>query len=81
MLAYIIAIPAIEIVIPAILILTVINSSLTGIGNGDGFMFELDSVTDTIIILIVGGWTFFTAINLKLFSLLHNPCSTKVYTI
>ena len=27
------------------------------------------------------GWTFLTAISLMLFSLLHNPCSTTIYTI
>jgi ferrous iron transport protein B len=28
-----------------------------------------------------GGWTTLTAVNLMLFSLLHNPCSTTIYTI
>ena len=28
-----------------------------------------------------GGWTLLTGINLMLFSLLHNPCSTTIYTI
>ena len=28
-----------------------------------------------------GGWTLLTAVNLMLFSLLHNPCSTTIYTI
>jgi ferrous iron transport protein B len=32
-------------------------------------------------ILRAGGWTLLTAINLMLFSLLHNPCSTTIYTI
>jgi ferrous iron transport protein B len=27
------------------------------------------------------GWTALTAVNLMLFSLLHNPCSTTIYTI
>ena len=27
------------------------------------------------------GWTLLTAVNLMLFSLLHNPCSTTIYTI
>jgi ferrous iron transport protein B len=44
-------------------------------------MFELDSVSDTANILHAGGWTFLTGINLMLFSLLHNPCSTTIYTI
>jgi ferrous iron transport protein B len=31
--------------------------------------------------LSAGGWTALTGINLMLFSLLHNPCSTTIYTI
>ncbi|MFQ5515866.1 MAG: ferrous iron transporter B, partial [Myxococcota bacterium] len=31
--------------------------------------------------LRAGGWTLLTGINLMLFSLLHNPCSTTIYTI
>lgn len=81
LLAYIIAIPANEIVIPTVLMLTVITAGLTGIGEGAGVMFELDSVTDTERILTAGGWTLLTAVNLMLFSLLHNPCSTTLYTI
>ena len=44
-------------------------------------MFELDSVSDTEALLRAGGWTLLTGINLMLFSLLHNPCSTTIYTI
>jgi ferrous iron transport protein B len=44
-------------------------------------MFELDSINDTGDLLRAGGWTLLTAINLMLFSLLHNPCSTTIYTI
>ncbi len=81
LLAYIVAIPANEIVIPAILMLTVMSVKITGFGAGDGVMFELDSATETAAILKAGGWTLLTAINLMLFSLLHNPCSTTIYTI
>jgi len=80
-LAYIIAIPANEIVIPSILMLTVANLGLAGVGAGSGVMFELDSVIDTANILTTGGWTLLTGINLMIFSLLHNPCSTTIYTI
>ena len=31
--------------------------------------------------LHAGGWTVLTAVNLMLFSLVHNPCSTTIYTI
>jgi len=80
LLAYIVAIPANEIVIPTILMLTVMASGIPG-GEGAGVMFELDSVSATGDILRAGGWTLLTAINLMLFSLLHNPCSTTIYTI
>lgn len=81
LLAYVIAIPANEIVIPTILMLTVTNLGLAGIGGGRGVMFELESIADTAQILQAGGWTLLTGINLMLFSLLHNPCSTTIYTI
>ncbi|HLG32175.1 MAG TPA: nucleoside recognition domain-containing protein [Ignavibacteriaceae bacterium] len=81
LLAYIIAIPANEIVIPTVLMLTVANIGLAGLGAGSGVMFELDSVSDTASILHSGGWILLTGINLMLFSLLHNPCSTTIYTI
>jgi len=32
-------------------------------------------------ILTAGGWTLLTAINYMLLSLMHNPCSTTIYTI
>src|SRR3989304_6551554 len=81
LLAYIIAIPANEIVVPTVLMLTVLVAGIAGVGSGDGVMFELDSVADTSAILHAGGWTVLTGINLMLFSLLHNPCSTTIYTI
>ncbi|OGU77622.1 MAG: iron transporter FeoB [Ignavibacteria bacterium RBG_16_34_14] len=80
-LAYIIAIPANEIVVPTVLMLTVLVAGIAGVGSGSGVMFELDSVADTSAILHAGGWTVLTGINLMLFSLLHNPCSTTIYTI
>lgn len=81
LLAYIVAIPANEIVIPTILMLTVASINLMGYGEGSGVMFELDADLDTANVLMAGGWTLLTGINLMLFSLLHNPCSTTIYTI
>ena len=81
LLAYIIAIPANEIVIPTILMLAVVSAKLTGVGEGAGVMFELDSETAIAAILKADGWTILTGINLMLFSLVHNPCSTTIYTI
>jgi ferrous iron transport protein B len=81
LLAYIIAIPANEIVIPTVLMLTVLTTGVSGVGEGAGVMFELDSLGATKDVLTAGGWTALTGINLMLFSLLHNPCSTTLYTI
>lgn len=81
LLAYVIAIPANEIVIPTILMLTVLVTGTSGVGEGAGVMFELDSLTGTKALLDSGGWTLLTAVNLMLFSLVHNPCSTTIYTI
>jgi ferrous iron transport protein B len=79
--AYIVAIPANEIVIPTILMLTVLVTGVTGVGEGAGVMFELDSNAQTMALFQAGGWTLLTAVNLMLFSLIHNPCSTTIYTI
>ncbi|MFM1852352.1 MAG: hypothetical protein RIS54_2036 [Verrucomicrobiota bacterium] len=81
LIAYVVAIPANEIVVPTILMLTVLLAGVHGVGEGAGVMFELDSETATKSILQAGGWTLLTAVNLMLFSLLHNPCSTTIYTI
>jgi len=80
-LAYIIAIPANEIVIPTILMLTVLSARLAGMGEGAGVMFELDDMSAYSTVFKAGGWTLLTAVNLMLFSLVHNPCSTTIYTI
>jgi ferrous iron transport protein B len=81
LLAYVVAIPANEIVIPTVLMLTVLTAGISGAGEGAGVMFELESVTATGDLLRAGGWSLLTAVNLMLFSLLHNPCSTTIYTI
>jgi ferrous iron transport protein B len=81
LLAYIIAIPANEIVIPTILMLTVLATGISGYGAGAGVMFELGDQSAYMAVLTAGGWTLLTAINLMLFSLIHNPCSTTIYTI
>jgi ferrous iron transport protein B len=81
LLAYVVAIPANEIVIPTILMLTVLaTAALAGVGEGAGVMFER-SAADVGDMLRGAGWTTLTGVNLMLFSLLHNPCSTTLYTI
>ena len=79
--AYVVAIPANEIVVPTILMLIVLVNPVGGFGEGAGVMFELDSVDSTATVLEAGGFTLLMAINLMLFSLVHNPCSTTIYTI
>jgi ferrous iron transport protein B len=81
LLAYVVAIPANEIVIPTVLMLTVLTGHLTGVGAGNGVMFELDNPGAVGEMLRGAGWTALTGLNLMLFSLLHNPCSTTIYTI
>lgn len=81
LLAYIIAIPANEIVIPTILMLTVLSARLAGVGAGTGVMFELNDLQAYLKVFSAGGWTLLTAINLMIFSLVHNPCSTTIFTI
>lgn len=70
--AYIVAIPANEIVVP-----TIIMTYL-----GSGMMTELTGLSDLRELLVDRqGWTLLTATCLMLFSLLHNPCSTTIATM
>lgn len=72
LLAYIIAIPANEIVVPTMMMVYL----------GTGMMTEVESFEDIRRILVdQNGWTLLTAVNLMLFSLLHNPCGTTIITI
>jgi ferrous iron transport protein B len=80
LLAYVVAIPANEIVIPTVLMLTVLAGGVPEAGAGAGVMFELDA-GEVGALLRGAGWTTLTAVSLMLFSLLHNPCSTTIYTI
>lgn len=80
LLAYIVAIPANEIIIPTILMLT-LNLGKSALAQ-TGVMLELESDTQVKQVLTqIGGWTALTGVNLMLFSLLHNPCSTTILTI
>jgi ferrous iron transport protein B len=72
LLAYIIAIPANEIVVPTMLMVYM----------GTGMMTDVPSFAALRELLIgQNGWTLLTAVNLMLFSLLHNPCATTILTI
>jgi ferrous iron transport protein B len=81
LIAYLVAIPANEIVIPTVLMLTVLTTKTVGVGGGAGVLFDLNSSADLLTLLHAGGWTLLTAVNLMLFSLAHNPCGTTIYTI
>ena len=73
LLAYVIAIPANEIVVPTILMLYLGNSMMTE---------EFSSVTEWRSLFVdAHGWTLLTAVNLMLFCLLHNPCATTIVTM
>jgi ferrous iron transport protein B len=72
LLAYVIAIPANEIVVPTILMTYM----------GAGRMVELETLAQLRELLVVAhGWTLLTAVCLMVFCVLHNPCSTTVWTI
>ena len=78
--AYIVAIPANEIVIPTVLMLTMMVGGSSAVQAG--VMLEFEQTSETVNVLVnLGGWTALTGINLMLFSLLHNPCSTTILTI
>jgi ferrous iron transport protein B len=72
LLAYIIAIPANEIVVPTMLMVYMGTSMMTDLPSLEGLRS-----------LLIGqhGWTLLTAVNLMLFALLHNPCATTILTI
>jgi len=72
LLAYIIAIPANEIVVPTMLMVYLGTGMMTDV---QGF----DALRE--ILAVNNGWTLLTAVNLMLFSLLHNPCATTIMTI
>jgi ferrous iron transport protein B len=71
LLAYIIAIPANEIVIP-----TIIMGYM-----GTGMITQLQSSAQLHALFVSHGFNIVTAICLMLFSVLHYPCSTTTYTI
>jgi ferrous iron transport protein B len=77
--AYIVAIPANEIIIPTILMLTMMIGRSAAVQAG--VMLELDDAQVYTVLTQMGGWTMLTAVNLMLFSLIHNPCSTTILTI
>ncbi|WP_025640362.1 ferrous iron transport protein B [Schnuerera ultunensis] len=71
LMAFILGLPANEIVIP-ILIMSYMSK---------GSMLDLDSLTEMKQLLVSNGWTWLTAICTMLFALNHWPCGTTLLTI
>lgn len=71
LMAFLLGLPANEIVVP-ILIMGYMAS---------GAMMELDDMGALKALFLEHGWTWLTALNMMLFSLLHYPCGTTIYTI
>jgi ferrous iron transport protein B len=71
MMAFILGLPANEIVLPILLMGYLSTGSLT----------EVDSLVDLKQIFLDHGWTWLTALNMMLFSLLHYPCGTTLLNI
>ena len=69
--AFILGLPANEIVLPIILMCY----------TRAGTLVNLENIQSIFSILIQNGWTIITAINVMLFSTLHFPCGTTLLTI
>lgn len=70
-LAFILGLPANEIIMPIILMIYLASSNLIEVN-------ELSALKD---ILINNGWTILTCINFIILSLFHYPCATTILTI
>ena len=79
LLAYVLAIPANEIVMPTIMMLTMLVLGQSDMGAAGVLMEGTEQQTKQI--LLMGGWNVLTAVCLMVFCLLHHPCSTTIYTI
>jgi ferrous iron transport protein B len=71
LLAFILGIPANEIVLPLIAMAYSSGGVLAEPGGGESFLS----------LLRANGWTWVTAVNVMLFSLMHFPCATTLWTI
>jgi len=71
LMSFILGLPANEIVVP-ILVMGYLST---------GAILELESLYEMRNLLVNNGWTWLTALNMMLFSLLHYPCSTTLITI
>ncbi len=71
LMAFILGFPANEIVIPILLMSYLSKGSLT----------DFESLSQLHALLVHSGWTWLTAVCVMLFSLMHWPCGTTLWTI
>lgn len=71
LLAFILGLPANEIVFPIIIMAYMASGSI----------LEFESLTELRTLLVANGWTLTTAVSVMLFSLMHWPCATTLMTI
>ncbi len=81
LLAFLIGIPANEIIIPSVIMLIILIYKVNLQGIEAGVLTDIGDSATLRKLFELSGWTLLTAINFMLFSLLHNPCSTTIYTI
>lgn len=71
LMAFILGLPANEIVVPIIIMSYMATGSI----------LELDNLNTLRELLVSHGWTWLTAVCVMLFSLMHYPCGTTLWTI
>ncbi|WP_026678469.1 nucleoside recognition domain-containing protein [Fictibacillus gelatini] len=71
LMAFILGLPANEVVLPTLLMGYLATGALT----------EVDNMSELSHIFTSHGWTWLTALNMMLFSLLHYPCGTTLINI
>ncbi|MDM0976886.1 ferrous iron transport protein B [Clostridium perfringens] len=71
LMAFILGLPANEIVMP-IIIMSYLRATT---------MLELDNLYELKELLVANGWTILTAINVMILCLMHYPCGTTLWTI
>ncbi|MFR1599047.1 MAG: ferrous iron transporter B, partial [Coprobacillus cateniformis] len=71
LIAFILGLPANEIVVPIIIMAYL----------AQGTILDMSNLVELKALLVQNGWTWITAISTMLFSLMHWPCSTTLMTI
>lgn len=71
LMAFLLGFPANEIVIPIVIMSYLASGSLLDLGS-------LGELRD---LLVANGWTWLTAVNVMLFTLMHFPCGTTLWTV